>query len=146
MVDYELSINIDRPVPEVFEYVTNPANIPQWATYIQEASHSPPGPIGVGTEIKQKVRGREVRWLVTAFEPDSLCKYEADYWYASNAEVTFRVEAIDGGTRFTVHDKGQRKGFMRLFGPILDWNDYRVRKQQMATIKEIIENRNGTGS
>ena len=139
MVDYELSIFIDRPIDEVFEYITNPENIPQWASYIQQATQTPAGSIGVGSQIKQIVRGGEVTWEVTAYEPNSLCKYEADYWYASNAEVIFRVEASQGGTTFTVHDKGERKGFMRLLGPILGWNDYRVRKQQMAIIKEILE-------
>ncbi len=139
MVDSELSILIDRPELEVVEYVTDPGNIPQWATYIQEATHTAAGPIGVGTQIMQVIRGREVTWTVTAYEPGSLCIYETDYWYASNAEVTFRVEAVDGGTKFAVRDKGERKGFMRLFAPILDRNDYRVRKQQMAASKEIIE-------
>lgn len=145
MVDYELSILIDRPVPEVVEYVTDPGNIPQWATYIQEATHTPAGPIGVGTQIKQVVRGREVTWTVTAYEPDSLCIYETDYWYASNAEVTFRVEAVDGGTKFTVREKGERKGFMRLFAPILDRNENRVRRRQIAAIKEIIEREKSSG-
>lgn len=139
MVDYELSIIIKRPVAEVFEYITNPENIPEWATYIQEAVPIPDGPIGVGSQIRQKVRRREVIWEVTAFEPDTLCIYEADYWYASNAQVTFRVEAVEDGTKFTVHDKGQRTSVMRLLAPILDWNDKRVRKQQLAAIKEILE-------
>ncbi len=139
MLEYELSIYIDRPVEEVFEYVTNPKNIPQWATYIQQASQTPAGPIGVGSQIKHVIRGREVTWEVTAYEPNTTCKYEADYWYASNAEVIFRVQASKGGTTFIVHDKGERKGFMRLLGPVLGWNDRRVRLQQMATIKEILE-------
>ena len=146
MVDYELSILIDRPAAEVFEYVTNPKNMPQWASYIQVATLTPAGPIGVGSQIKQVVRGGEVTWDVTAYEPNSLCKYEADYWYASSAEFTFRVEATQGGTKFTVHDKGELKGFMRLIAPILGRIDYRVRKQQMATIKEILERAEVPGS
>ena len=146
MFDHELSILIDRNPTDVFEYVTNPENIPQWASYVQEATLTPAGPIGVGSQIKQTVRGREVTWDVTAYEPNSLCKYEADYWYASNAEVTFRVEATQGGTKFTVHDKGERKGFMRLFAPILSRIDQRARKQQMATIKEILERAKSPGS
>ena len=146
MVDYELSILIDRPAAEVFEFVTNPKIIPHWASYVQDAAQTPAGPMRVGSQIKQIVRGGEVTWEVTAYEPNSLYKYEADYWYPSNAEVTFRVVATQGGTDFTVHDKGERKGFMRLLVPILGRNNYRIRKRQMATIKEILERANSPGS
>jgi hypothetical protein len=56
LVDYELSILINSPLPEVFEYVTNPSNIPKRAIYIQEAAHTQTGPVGIGTEIKQIIR------------------------------------------------------------------------------------------
>ncbi len=138
MLEKEYSTVINRPVHEVFEYVTDPAKIPGWASYIEKVRVNPPGPLGVGSEIIQTVRGREAVWQVTAYEPDVFCKYEADYWYAT-ANVTYRVERVENGTRFSIHDKGYRKGFMRLVEPILNRIDIYYRKRQMEIIKEALE-------
>ncbi len=53
--------------------------------------------------------------------------------------MTFHVEAIERGTGFTVHDKGDRKGLLKLFEPILNRFDVNACKQQLATIREILE-------
>ena len=49
MVDASDSIVIDRPVEQVFAYVTNVVNDPTWHTDVVEARQASDGPIGVGT-------------------------------------------------------------------------------------------------
>ncbi len=138
MIEQTNSILIDRPIGEVFAYVTDPGHISDWAPYVQNVRYEPDGPLGTGTRIWQTVRGREFYWQITAFEPDRLCIYRADYFYFTG-QVTYRVEAVEGGTRFSVHDIGYRKGLMRLIEPILNRIDSKGRKEQMVTIKTILE-------
>lgn len=138
MIDKEYSIVIKRPLSEVFAYVTDPENIPRWASYIEAVRVSPKGPIGVGSQIMQTVRGREVTWKVTKFEPNAFAVYEADYFYAT-AEVTYSVETVEDGIKFTIHDKGYRKGNMRLISPLLNAFDIRFRNQQMEIVRDALE-------
>jgi len=76
-------VDIDCPATTVFNYVTDPKNIPSWAWYIEEVRTDPPGPVGVGTEIHQTVRGREAVWRVTVYEPFERCTYESGYLCAA---------------------------------------------------------------
>ncbi len=52
------------------------------------------------------------------------------------AEVTYRVEATAGGTRFTIHDVARRKRLMKLLAPLLNRIDIYYRKKQMRIIEE----------
>lgn len=142
MIDMETSIVINRPVEEVFEYVTTAEKIPEWAPSVIEARQIPPGPTAVGTRIVQTVKvplsKTEATWEVIAFEPNSLCRFRADSSYFTG-EVTFMVEVAEGGTKFTSHDKGSPRGLLRLLEPLL-YRSYRNgRKQYLATIKQNLE-------
>lgn len=141
MIDYELEIEINSPVPDVFRYVCSPENFPEWATYVETARRSPAGPLAVGSLMIYSTRGREVVWTLTAFEPDALCRYEADYFYATGS-FTFRTRPTAAGTLFSVHDEGTRSGWMRLVSPVLDRLEPGIRLRQMREIKRIIEENN----
>ncbi len=82
---------------------------------------------------------------MTEFEPDALCMYETDSFYAA-AEVTYRVEPSGHGTKFTIHDKGYLRGIMRLIEPILNRIDIRYRKQQPEIIKQALEGESQAGA
>lgn len=132
------SVFVERPVEEVFAYVTDPYNIPRWAPYVADIKVEPEGPLEVGSEITQTVRERQSIWTVTELVPNQLCRYEADYWYA-RAQVVYRVEPANGGTRFTIHDQARRPGLMKLASPILNLIDSYYRRKQMEVIKEELE-------
>ncbi len=78
MIDRVYEALIDRPVHEVFAYATDPYNVPRWVPYVEKVEVRPDGPLGVGSEIVQTVRGREGVWRVTEYVPNAYCKYEAD--------------------------------------------------------------------
>lgn len=137
-MDQTHSVIINRPAEVVFRYVTDPANIPSWAWYIEEVHVEPPGPLGEGSEIHQTVRGRESVWHVTAYEPFHRCVYEADYWYAVGV-VTYLVDDLGDRTRFTIQDLGRRKGGMRLIGPVLDLIDAYYRRVLLRIVKQTLE-------
>lgn len=137
-MDKVYSVVVDRPAEKVFRYVINPENIPRWAPYVTGVEVRPDGPLAPGSEIAQTVRGRQSIWTVTELIPNQLCRYEADYWYA-RAQVTYRVEPANGGTRFTIHDRARRPGLMKLASPILNLIDSYYRRRQMQIIKEDLE-------
>ena len=49
MVKIEVSAVIDRPVEDVFAFMSNPENDPQWQSDTAETKITSQGPMGVGT-------------------------------------------------------------------------------------------------
>jgi uncharacterized protein YndB with AHSA1/START domain len=49
VVNFETSVRIDRPVEQVFDYVSDPINFPRWNSAVQAVRETSPGADGVGT-------------------------------------------------------------------------------------------------
>jgi uncharacterized membrane protein len=74
MIRLEKSVVINRPLGEVFEYVANFEDYPQWATEVVEAKKTSEGPLGVGTTYTHfvQVLGQRIEsgYEVTEYEPN----------------------------------------------------------------------------
>jgi uncharacterized membrane protein len=53
MLEFENTIRIDRPVEEVFAFLSDFENIPKWNYYVLEVRRLSESPIGVGTAYHQ---------------------------------------------------------------------------------------------
>ena len=61
MFSKTVSIVIRRPIDEVFAFVEDARNRPQWDDSVVSEELTSPGPIGVGTTVRTRLRsmGRE---------------------------------------------------------------------------------------
>jgi carbon monoxide dehydrogenase subunit G len=103
MFRFELSVEIAKPVHEVWEYLTDPENVPEWQSSAVSSHQVSDGPMGVGTRLEDERRflGRRARSEVevTEFEPERL----------------LTLHGLSGPVRFTVrHRLGERNGGTRL--------------------------------
>jgi uncharacterized protein YndB with AHSA1/START domain len=68
------SVVIERAPDEVFAYLTDPERLPEWQASALEASQESPGPMSVGTRVREvrKFLGRRMETLleVTGMSPD----------------------------------------------------------------------------
>lgn len=73
-------LEIGRSVPEVFAFVADQRNAPQWQTGLHEVRQLTDGPIGVGTEHEfvRTFAGRRItaRNRYVAFEPNRYVEFE----------------------------------------------------------------------
>jgi len=72
MKEVKLSISINRPVHEVFDFSINPKNTPKWIDDIakEEVSEKPSK---LGTVYKyQNLEGQWIEYEMTTFEPDRM--------------------------------------------------------------------------
>ena len=73
MASFEIPVEIDRPVEEVFQYFTDVARIPEWNSMVLEVTPSA-HPIHVGSTAKLRMRllGRtiEATQEVLEYEPN----------------------------------------------------------------------------
>jgi uncharacterized protein YndB with AHSA1/START domain len=143
MVDRSDSITINRPVEEVFAYVTDTANDPAWHTDIVEARRASDRPIGTGTRwhlrLKPFMGVSEGDQEVVAFEPN---RTEVQRGVAGQMKVTltYLFEPADGGTRFTRSVQIKMSGLMRLMEPFIQWVDAPKRNRRfVANLKRVLE-------
>jgi uncharacterized membrane protein len=51
MIHAEASTRINRPVAEVFEYATDPTNLPNWHLDVASVVRATPGSVGMGPPV-----------------------------------------------------------------------------------------------
>jgi uncharacterized protein YndB with AHSA1/START domain len=144
MIGFEFTIVVDRPVEEVFTYLTDPTNLPEWQSMVLESRQESPGPMREGTKITdfRKFLGRrfETTVEVTAFEPNKRVDFTA-----ISGPIPFRMnhtfEAADGSTAIKVAAEGDPGGFFKLAEPLVQRQAERQFKNDYSTLKDLLEAR-----
>src|SRR6266576_551649 len=72
MIDFEVKAVIDRPVNEVFAYVTDPAKLATWQTNTVAAEQLDDGPLRRGSRLREVHRGPGGRELLSTVEVTEL--------------------------------------------------------------------------
>ncbi|WP_329315233.1 SRPBCC family protein [Streptomyces sp. NBC_01278] len=116
---FEATVEIDRPVGEVFAYLADGRNDPKFSPRVQEISRTPDGQTGVGTVFRSTVKdagmktGREFR--ITAFEPPRLIRWTEQSSNLVTAEGGYDFEALPGDrTRVRIFNTLEGHGFGKL--------------------------------
>lgn len=147
MAKVESSVVINRPVAEVFAFVTDPeANMTKWNEAAESITKTSEGPPALGSTFE--VRGRmgprqfEFSQRVTAFELNRRVELEATGKpIAPNASWTFDEE--DGGTRVTFRGDPNPVGLLKLLSPIVTRQSQRLWDGNLARLKRVMESSAG---
>lgn len=114
----EASVLIDRPVGDVWEYVTTPANLSVWVPVLHEVTQITDGPVEVGTRWQGTMRllgiGFAARVEFTGCEPNTAAEL-ASVESRLRFTCTITFDDVDGKTRFT-YRTDTASGFDGLFG------------------------------
>jgi carbon monoxide dehydrogenase subunit G len=144
MIKNEISILFHRPVHEVFDYLSDFQNGPQWQSGLQGVGRITEGPIGVGTRFTsvRKAMGRRMESGIefTAFELNKRFAIKS-YSGSSPFKQTFQFEQEGEGTRLNSTFELELGGLMNLAEPLVAPRVRREMKADFDTLKEIIESR-----
>jgi uncharacterized protein YndB with AHSA1/START domain len=142
MVDRSDSIVIDRPVEEVFAYVTDVTNDPAWHTDVLEARKTSEGPIGVGTvwhsRFKPSMGISEGDMEVVSFEPNRKQVTRGQIG-PMQPTLTYLFERTNGGTTFTRRVQIKVSGFMKIMQPMMAMMVPKQNKGFLANLKRVLE-------
>ena len=72
MLEFENTVYIDRPIGEVFSFLSDFENIPKWNYYVLEVRQRSESPIGIGTTYHQVRKTDEQVFRITEFEPNHM--------------------------------------------------------------------------
>ena len=142
MTKVAINIHINRPPDQVFAYISNPENNPQWQGGMREATITSTGPLGVGSTYVQVAsflgRRIESHFEIVEYEPGHLIKGKS---ITGTFPITFTrtVESADPGSHVSALITGQPSGIFRLLGPLLDKMVESSVKKDYANLKHIME-------
>ena len=117
MIKAEHSIIINRPVGEVFDFVTDPAKNAQWQEGLVESRLASPGPMKAGSQVVdvRKFLGRDMESTleVTALEANKRFVQKV-ITGPLPFEIIQTFEPSVSGTKLTVLAQGEPGGFFKL--------------------------------
>jgi len=148
VIRVEASVEINRPVEEVFSYTSNPENFPQWAATVREVRQDAPGgdPLREGERFTatQQALGRrfEAPFEVIDYEPNRRYAHRGTEEHPVPVTMVFAYEPVSSeGTRFTPRIEVEPGGFFGLVGPVLERVIRRQMRTNLETLKDLLEGR-----
>jgi uncharacterized protein YndB with AHSA1/START domain len=141
MFTVEQNIVINRPIEDVFAYVTNPNNIPKWRPDVLEidgANNS----VDVGARFDELVNfmGRKTFTMqVIEYQPNQREVIQAISGPGVMPTQTFQFETRDGGTRLSVSANVRTSGLFRLMEPMMPTMFSKTWRQYLSNLKHILE-------
>lgn len=149
MIHAEASVEINRPVEEVFSYTSNPENFPQWAATVREVRQDARGGGPLNREgerftAMQNALGRrfEAPFEVIDYEPNRRYAHRSREGHPVPVTMDFTFEPVSSeGTRFTPRIEADPGGFFGLVGPVLERVIRRQMRTNLETLKDLLEAR-----
>ena len=138
----EETITIDRPIDEVFAYLSDVERHPEWVSSVLATRKTSDGPMGLGATFTEegKTLGRHLEgtWEITAYEPPHTIQQRMKLGPAQ-VIITATMEAANGGTKVTIVQEGETGGLLKLADPLVA----RSLKKQLAadveTLRTLVE-------
>jgi carbon monoxide dehydrogenase subunit G len=142
MINLDLGTLIDKPVKDVFAFVTNPNNMPKWNSAVVSMQQITPDPVSMGTKFKSvgEMMGRRIEgeMQVVAFEPDS------KYGFQMNAgpvqvNVLLNFKTVGTGTKLSLNAQGNPGGLFKLAEPVMAGRVKSLMEENLARLKSVLE-------
>jgi uncharacterized membrane protein len=118
-MQFEIKVQIHRPVKEVFRYISMFSNHSDMISANIESRQTSQGPVKIGTTMKNKAKfmgiNMEEHFIVTEFIQDKLLAKESipGSTFATGDKMT--LEEKDGGTQLTFYVYANLTGLFKLF-------------------------------
>jgi uncharacterized protein YndB with AHSA1/START domain len=143
MVTNEKIITINRPIEEVFAYVSDLPRGPEWQPGLVEVRRITKGPDGVGAQFSgvRKFMGRKMESVIefTTYEPNKKLVFKS---ISGNSPIvqSFLFEPTDVGTKLTARLELQTSGLIGLAKPLIASSLKRDVDNNYDILKNLLEN------
>jgi carbon monoxide dehydrogenase subunit G len=119
VIEAEGTVTISRPVEDVFDYVADPRNEPQWLPGAASVEKTGDGELGLGSAfVGEYGRAGRVELQIVEFQRPSRVTFRARSRIV-HFDDAVQLASVDGGTRLSARMTAVPQGFMRLFAPLM---------------------------
>jgi carbon monoxide dehydrogenase subunit G len=141
MMTFEITQSIARPAEQVFAFVSDVRNEPQWHTDVLEAQLTNGSSVAKGSTFALRLKHKrlpEVTVTVAEYDPPRKVVFRS---HAGNMEPTVihTVEPNPAGTRFTRRFEMQSHGLMRVMAPLMVGQFRKRNAEFVANLKRVLE-------
>lgn len=142
-VDVLTEATIARPRVEVASYAANPANAPAWYANIKSAEWESEPVLRVGARIAFVAHflGKRMAYTyeIAEFVPtERLVMRTSEGPFPMETTYTWSTTS-QGGTRMTLRNRGEPKGFSRLLAPFMSLAMRRANTKDLARLRALLE-------
>jgi uncharacterized membrane protein len=141
----EESIEINKPLEEVFNYVSDVGNFPEWTAHTLEVRKDTAGPPQQSDRfilaIKSVGRRFETPYQRTSYEPNRHYTDRAVGGPIPNQQWDYTFQEVPGGTRLRRAVEAEPGGFLKLLEPLQKRAVQRQLRKDLQTLKDLLEAR-----
>ena len=143
MITIDHTVTIARRLPDVFSFVADMANLPQWQSEVVTSTVTTPGPTRVGTRFTEEVTivGKKVSTAceVTDFAPGQRIGFTAASPVVDYRGLFTVSENTNQATDVTLTASVQLKSWFRLVAPIFAREVRNGARKELETLKQVLE-------
>ena len=141
----EESIEINRPLQEVFDYVSDVGNYPKWMAHALEVRKDTPDLPQQGDRFTLAIKSVGLRFETpyerTSSEPNRQITDRAVGGPVPNQRWHSAFQEVPGGTRFTRAVDVESGGLLKLLEPLQKRAAGRQLRKDLQTLKNVVEAR-----
>jgi uncharacterized membrane protein len=142
-VDVQSEILIERPPEIVSAFAADPDNAPKWYVNIKSVEWKTARPLCVGSKIAfvAQFLGRRMAYtyeFVTLVPKERLVMRTAEGPFPMETQYAWEP-APGGGTRMTLRNQGNPRGFSKLVAPFVARAIRNANKKDLALLKRLLE-------
>jgi hypothetical protein len=144
-VRVDASIEIERPLPEVFRYVADVGNYPAWMAHALDVRKETPDAPHAGdtftVALESMGRRFETPYTRTSYEDRRGYTDQAVGGPISGHRWESGFQEVPAGTRVTRAVEVEPTGVLKLLAPLQSWTAERQLKKDLETLKGVLESR-----
>ena len=142
MAKFEINLVINRPIEEVFAFISNPENLLRWRAGTLELARTSSEPLSVGSSFKGRFT-----FLGRPFDGNlEIILHEPHRRYGTRLtegpfplEARYTLEPAGNGTDLTLVIEGEPGGFFKLTEPLVVSLAKRSYEADLNNLKEMLE-------
>jgi carbon monoxide dehydrogenase subunit G len=142
MINLDFGVLIDRPMKDVFAFVSNPNNMSKWNSAIVSLEQATPGKVDVGSKFKTvgEMMGRRIEgdMQITAYEPDTKCGFQVTAG-PMQVNLTLTFKTVGTGTKVSLNAQGNPGGLFKLAEGVMAGQVKSMMEGNLARLKTALE-------
>jgi uncharacterized membrane protein len=143
MINIETSAVIRHPIEDVFAFVANFENHPQWEMNFQKVKLLVSTPTGVGTtyqcELKLPGQSASSKFEITEYEINRKIAFVGEAAGPAKPKGSFLFESVPGGTKLTLLPRPEFQGLFKLLEPLMAGYVRKQNQEHLDNLKRLLE-------
>ena len=145
MSEFAGSALIDRPIDEVWRFVSDPLSASVWGRGVSDVVITSEGPVGLGTTLRLMMSGSRMEARMIRYQAGETFTLEFTAGPVRGSKLTYSVESVEGRTRLTRDLEMRLSGIWKLMYPVLVRREIRDRELGVTNVKRILEAQTSPG-